>query len=75
MNENIDMIESFKDWCDENLLSAIGYRRTSLQNFNEMVEKSYAQMQSINKTHDKMSYVCGIAAGMKMMLLPDNEVE
>ena len=73
MDKNIDMIESFKDWCDENLLSAVGYRRTSLQNFNEIVEKSYTHMQSINKTSDKMSYMCGIAAGMKMMLLPPNK--
>lgn len=73
MDENIDMIESFKDWCDKNLLSAIVYRRTSLQNFNELVEKSYTHMQSINKTYDKMSYMCGIAAGMKMMLLPEND--
>jgi len=75
MDENIDMIESFKGWCDENLLSAVGYKRISLQNFNEMVENSYTQMQSMNKTYDKMSYICGIAAGMKMMLLPKNEVE
>ena len=71
MDENIDMIESFKDWCDENLLSAVGYRRTNLKDFNDSVEKSYTQMQSMNKTHDRMSYMCGIAAGMKMMLLPE----
>lgn len=75
MDKNIDMIESFEDWCDENLLSAVGYRRTSLQKFNEIVEKSYTQMQSMNETHDRMSYMCGIAAGMKMMLLPENEME
>ena len=73
MDENIDMIESFKKWCDENIVSAVGYERTSLQHFNEMVEKSYTQMQLMNNTHDRMSYMCGIAAGIKMMLLPENE--
>ena len=75
MDENIDMIESFKKWCDENIVSAVGYERVSLQQFDEIVERSYAQMQSTNKSHDRMSYMCGIAAGIKMMLLPDNEVE
>lgn len=72
MDENIDMIESFKKWCDENIVSVVGYKRTSLQKFNEIVEKSYTQMQSMNKSHDRMSYMCGIAAGIKMMLLPEN---
>ena len=72
MDCNLELIEAFIDWCAENLESAVGCRRTSLNNFNSLVEKSYTQMRSMNKTPDRMSYICGIAAGMSMMLLPEN---
>ena len=74
MDDELERFEMFKQWCDENLTSAVGLRRINLEQFGELVEKSYVKMQSINDDPDRSSYVCGIAAGMKMMLLPENEV-
>lgn len=75
MDDEVETLEMFKLWCDEKLTSAVGLRRINLEQFGELVEKSYVKMQSINDDPNRLSYVCGIAAGMKMMLLPENEVK
>ena len=70
MDDQLERVEQFKQWCDDNLDTAVGFRRISLADFDDLVNKSYTKMQSINDNSDQLSYVCGVAAGIKMMLLP-----
>lgn len=74
MKQPIEIVNQFKNWCDENLKSAVGLRRTSLELFNETMNNSYSELKRLTKDDcDHTSFACGVAAGIKMMTLPENE--
>ena len=74
MKQPIEIVNLFKDWCDENIKSAVGLRRTNLELFNETINDSYSELKRITEDNcDHTSFACGVAVGIKMMTLPENE--
>lgn len=65
MKQPIGLINIFKDWCDENIKSAVGLRRTSLELFNETINNSYTELKQITGDNCK-SYTFAMRTGNKM---------
>ena len=74
MEETIDKLTEFGEWCDNNLKHVTPHDSIGLEPFGDLADLSYIKMSEINgEKSDYTSFVCGMAAGMKMMELPPNE--
>ena len=74
MKETIDELTEFGEWCDTNLKHVTPHDSIGLEPFGDLVNLSFIKMSEVNgEKSDYTSFVCGMAAGMKMMELPPNE--
>lgn len=74
MTDSEDILKKFMKWCDKNIIVYDQHKRIDLETFDKLTMRAYAELTHLtNKNSDYTSFVCGIAAGMRMMTLPENE--
>ena len=67
--EDIQIFEEFMKWRAENHQIHINHRRMELSKMEKLVEESFLQMDELNNYQGNyVSFICGIALGMKCIM-------